>query len=82
MSASATIGNLIFVRGFDVKIKMCLTLLLRTKLNTVNLFSKQYNQLYNWVSVRFYELCQKPDFHKRISRENKNVSNFIMTYQT
>ena len=36
---------------------MCLTLLLRTKINILNSFSEQHDRLYNSAAVTSYKLC-------------------------
>ena len=82
MSASAFFRNPIFLRGFDLKIKMCLTLLLRTKINIVHLFSEQHDRLYNSAAVTFYKLCLH--IHEsNISDPVMNASIFMnQIYQT
>ena len=68
MSPCAIFRNTIFLRGFDLKIKMGVPLL-RTELNIVVLFSKQNNQLYNSASVVFYKLCLHVPFLETLFSE-------------
>ena len=57
MSTNAIIRKPLFLRGFDLKINMGVTLLFRAEFKQLNFFRKQDIKIYNSASVTFYKLC-------------------------
>ena len=86
MSTSAIIRNSIFLRRFDLKIKMGITLLLHIEFNELNLFSPKHIKIYNSPSATFYKWrLQVPlletQFFKRIWPGKKNRPNLVIMYR-